>query len=101
MHCRDFVLVKSLLKVPAPGELLPDSWADLGNLKFLIHKHMQKIQKLVSFIYCMGGTGLITAFDKYWKTNEQNLKNDSRWQKLNEVLVIFYPLVQQNKTSKI
>ena len=27
LHCRDFVLVKSLLKVLAPGELLPDSWA--------------------------------------------------------------------------
>ena len=27
LHCRDFVLVKSLLKVPVPAKLLPDSWA--------------------------------------------------------------------------
>ena len=31
LHCRDFVLVKSLLKVPAPGELLPDSWTFIMN----------------------------------------------------------------------
>ena len=31
LHCRDFVLVKSLLKVPAPGELLPCSWAFIMN----------------------------------------------------------------------
>ena len=31
LHCRDFVSVKSLLKVPTPWELLPDSWAFIMN----------------------------------------------------------------------
>ena len=44
------VLVKSLLKVPAPGELLPNSWAySLNLLQSRSDKIKKKLRNLVTF----------------------------------------------------